>query len=322
MKLPWALFWSAVLASSGLAEPAEGAEGKLKGYMFGDYYYIASGAREKQNGFQFRRIYLTCDLKWDDRFSGRLRLEARDAGFGKKDKMVPFVKHAYLRSRKNDRALYFGLAGTPTWNVSERVWGYRSIQKTVMDLHKIGSSADLGVAFKGKLDEGGKVHAQVMLGNGSGQSPEVDNGKKVYVLLHLKPTGTFEATAYVDREGKAGGKDRITYAGFVGMSGKIFHGGIEGFVRTSKDPGGNVKVSGISAFGAGKVRPGAKLFGRFDIYDPSDQAGDDREFLIIGGVDLMPAKHIHVMPNVVATSFQASGVDAEVIPRVTVYYKF
>ncbi len=228
MRLQHILFWTAVLAWSGLAELAEGAEGKLKGQMFGDYYYIASGANEKENGFQIRRIYLTYDLKWNDQFSGRLRLEAKDAGFGSKDKMEPFVKHAYLRYRKNDRALYFGLAGTPTWNVSERVWGYRPIEKTVMDLHKIGSSADLGVAFKGKLDEGGRVHAQVTLGNGSGQSPEVDNGKKIYTLLHIKPSGTFEVTAYVDWEGKSGGKDRITYADSSARPARHFTGGSKG----------------------------------------------------------------------------------------------
>jgi hypothetical protein len=49
-----------------LGPGAEGAEGKLKGYMFGDYYYIASGPDKKENGFQFRRVYLTYDMKWND----------------------------------------------------------------------------------------------------------------------------------------------------------------------------------------------------------------------------------------------------------------
>ncbi len=70
------------LLASPMVGAVEGAEGKLKGYMFGDYYYVASGADEKENGFRFRRIYLTYGLKWDDQFSGRLRLETKDAGFG------------------------------------------------------------------------------------------------------------------------------------------------------------------------------------------------------------------------------------------------
>ena len=32
-----------------------------------------------------------------------------------------------------------GLSGTPTWAVSEEIWGYRSIRKTIMDLNKIAS---------------------------------------------------------------------------------------------------------------------------------------------------------------------------------------
>jgi len=258
------------------------------------------------------------------RYSGRLRLEAKDAGFGKTDKMVPFVKHAYLRYRKDGRAVYCGLFGTPTWNVSERVWGYRSISKTIMDLHKIGSSADLGVGFKGKLDDGGKVNAQVSVGNGSGQSPEVDNDKKFYGLLHLKPSGTIEATVYLDWEGKPGGQDRITFAGMVGTSGKHFHGGLEVFIRNNKSAvaGSDVQIRGISAFGAGVFGPKTKAFARVDFYDPSNKASNDREYMVIGGIDLIPEKNIHLMPNVVATFFQAKGAEAEVIPRFTVYYKF
>ena len=138
----------------GFGNDIQGAESKLKGLTFFDYYYIVSGPDKKENGFRFRRVYLTYDLKWNDDYSGRVRLEAKDAGFGNTSKMKPFVKHAYLRYKKNSRAVYFGLFGTPTWNVSEQIWGYRPISKTIMDLHKIGSSADLGIGFKGKLDDG------------------------------------------------------------------------------------------------------------------------------------------------------------------------
>ena len=324
MKTYLIVIWAALFVCSGVTGQADGAESKLKGYMFGEYYYVTSGAKKKENGFRFRRIYLTYDLKWNDSFSGRFRLEAKDAGFGGKDKMVPFVKNAYLRYRKNDRAVYFGLFGTPTWNVSERVWGYRSIEMTILDHHKFGSSADLGVGFNGKLDDGGMARAQVMLGNGGGQNAEVDNGKKIYALLHLKPVGSIEGTAYVDWEGKPGGKDKATFAVFLGMSGKAFHGGIEGFVRIHKKAadGEDVQIRGISVFGAAGVAPKAKMFGRVDIYDPSDRAAEDGEYLVIAGIDLMPIPDVHVMPNVWARAFQAQGVEAEVIPRLTLFYKF
>ena len=317
--------WSVAAALSlGLFGPAEGAEGKIKGIAFGDYYFVASGSDKDENGFKFRRIYLTYDLKWNDRWSGRVRFEASDAGFGGKDKMRPFVKHGYLRYRANGRTVYMGLFGTPTWNVSERIWGYRSIAKTIMDMRKIGSSADLGVGYKGKLDGAGRVNAQLMFGNGSGQSPEVDNGKKVYSLLHLKPTDVVEATVYLDWEDKPDGRDRITFAAMLGTSVEKLRFGIEGFVRNNRraQSGDDVQLRGVSAFGAVNLKPRVDVFGRLDFFDPDRSAERDEEYMIIGGVDVAPARNIHIMPNVMATIYASSDAVTEVVPRMTVCYKF
>ena len=317
--------WSVAAALSlGLFGPAEGAEGKIKGIAFGDYYYVASGSDKDENGFKFRRIYLTYDLKWNGRWSGRVRFEANDAGFGGEDKMRPFVKHGYLRYRANGRTVYMGLFGTPTWNVSERIWGYRSIAKTIMDMRKIGSSADLGVGYKGKLDGSGRVNAQLMFGNGSGQRPEADNGKKVYSLLHLKPTDVVEATVYLDWEDKPDGRDRITFAAMLGTSVEKLRFGIEGFVRKNRgtQSGDDVQLRGVSAFGAVNLKPRVDVFGRLDFFDPDRSAEHDEEYMIIGGVDVAPARNIHIMPNVMATIYASSDAVTEVVPRMTVSYKF
>lgn len=300
---------------------SDAAESKLKGVAFADYYYFASGAKKKENGFQFRRIYLTYDLKWDDEFSGRVRLESKDDGFGSGNKMEPFVKHAYVRYRKNGKALYMGLSGTPTWNITESVWGYRSVRKTIMDLNKIASSADIGISFHGQLDGEGKVNTQIMLANGNGQASEGDNNKKIYALLHLKP-GALNATAYVDWEKRAGSQDRMTFGGFLGLKNDGFHGGIEGFLQKRNNPAGDVQLRGVSVFGAGVMNEKTKAFGRVDFFDPNDNAGNDRTLHFIGGLDFEPTKDVHLMPNVLVTSFQATGVDTEVLPRMSLYVKF
>ena len=305
----------------GASGQVKAAESTLKGVAFADYYYYATGTKKKQNGFEFRRIYLTYDLKWDNEFSGRVRLEANDGGFGSGNKMEPFVKHAYVRYRKNGKALYMGLSGTPTWNISEEIWGYRSIRKTIMDLNKIASSADMGLAFHGQLDGEGKVNTQIMLANGSGQASEADNNKKIYALLHFKPNA-LNATAYMDWEKRAGSQDRMTFGGFLGLKKDGFQGGVEGFLQTRNNPAGDVQVRGVSVFGSGAVGEKTSAFGRVDLFDPSNQAGNDRTLHFIGGLDFEPTKDVHVMPNVLVTSFQAAGVDAEVVPRMTLYVKF
>ena len=125
------LLYIALVMEGGFANLAPATETKLNGYMFGDYYYAVSGPDEKRNAFQIRRVYLTHDMKWDDSFSGRVRFEAKDAGFGSGGTMDPFVKDAYLRYQWNGRSLYAGQSPTPIWSITETVWGYRAVEKTI-----------------------------------------------------------------------------------------------------------------------------------------------------------------------------------------------
>jgi hypothetical protein len=307
--------------------------GKVSGYMFGDYYYLsrASGhsigavkgdLEENSNGFAFRRIYLEYNRKLNAETAVRLRLETGDAGFGAGSKMEPFVKHAYVKYASSGRTVYLGLAGTPTWSVSEKMWGYRSIEKTIMDLHKIGSSADLGVAVKSKLGKG--MTLQLMLGNGPGQKPEKDNHKKAYLQLSIKPTPGLTVVGYSDWESQPAGKDKVTLAGFIGLGQSKLRGGLEGFMRVNRQGGAeeDIQVRGISLFGSVKGSSRVRAFGRFDLFDPSDQTTDDQEYLATAGVDFTPQKDFHLMPNLWLQAYQASGMETDIVPRMTIYYKF
>lgn len=309
--------------------------GKISGYMFADYYYLANasgnsisaakGAKsQKNNGFAFRRIYFEYNRKLEKAWAIRLRMEANDTGFGSSNKMVPFVKHAYLKYTRAGRATYIGLSGTPTWSVSEKTWGYRSIEKTIMDLHKIGSSADLGFAFKGKIDAAGRFNLYVMLGNGPGQKPEKDNHKKLYLQLSAKPTAALTVVGYTDWESQPADQDQVTLAGFVGLDQSRFRGGLEGFLRVNKQAlaGEDVQVRGISLFGSVKGSSRVRAFGRFDLFDPSDQTTDDQEYLVTAGIDFTPQKDFHLMPNLWIQAYQASAMETDIVPRMTFYFKF
>ncbi len=310
-------------------------EGKISGYMFGDYYYLVSASGQaigavkgavakNNNGFAFRRVYFQYDRKLTDVFDIRVLFEVNDAGFGKNDKMIPFVKNAYLKYAKSGKSVLMGLPGTPTWSVSEKTWGYRSIEKTIMDLHGMGSAADLGVAFVGNLDKGGRVNVHVMAGNGPGQSPEKDNQNKIYAQLSGKVSESLTLVGYADWEGQPAEKNKLTFAGFIGLQPGKFSGGLEGFLRINKNAAGanDVQVRGVSLFGSVKTSDRTRAFGRVDFFDPSDQAGNDREYLFIGGLDFVPAKDIHIMPHLWVQTYQTSGVDKDVVPRMTLNYKF
>lgn len=310
----------AVLNGNGVAD-----KGKLSGYMFGDYYYVAAAAsdsREGENALQFRRMYLTYDKGIDDGLSTRLRLEANDAGYGSGAKMVPFVKHAYLKWSKylGSADLYLGLSGTPTWALAESVWGYRSIEKTVLDLNKIGSSADLGVALKGKA---GRLSYFTMLGNGPGQKSEDDNGKKVYASVSMAPGEGLVVEGYADynvRSQEREDRTETTLKIFAGYRGDGFNGGFEVFSRTNSAGSGvaDKTISGVSIFGTQPFTEQLKAFARLDAVN--NDAADATDMLIIAGLDHCPRANVHWMPNIYVEV--PDGGDPTVQGRMTFFFKF
>ncbi len=314
------------LALLGLAAAQANADGgSITGYMFGDYYYVVSADAnepdypEQQNAVQFRRIYCTYDRGLSDALSMRFRLEANDPGFGSTSKLVPYVKHAYLRWRGavGSGDLYLGLIGTPTFEVAEKVWGYRSIEKTIMDLNRIGSSADMGAVIQGRA---GAVAYTLMAGNGPGQSPETDNGKKLYASVDYVGIEGVHLEGYGDVNMRPGGRDQLTAKAFCGLQREPYRAGLEAFVRVNKKQAGNddQQLTGLSAFGAARLRPGWTGFARADaVHDDSD---DTTDMLVIAGVDRAVTEQVHLMPNLYVAV--PDGPDPNVQARLTLFFEF
>ena len=299
-----------------LVSAARAGEGKIKGVMFGDYYYVlAPDEDSKRNAFQFRRLYFTYQKDIAPDFAIRFRLEAKDAGFAQGAKMIPFVKHSYLQWKK---ALYLGLSGTPTWAVAEKVWGYRSVAKTVLDWNGIGSSADLGAALKGKAD---RLSYHLMVGNGPGQKSEDDHGKKVYGSLSFEAADGLVLEGYADFNAKPAGRNERTFKGFVGWQGAKGAAGLEVFSRTNERAGNNGQdevMAGVSAFGSLPLRAALKGFGRLD--GIAHRAADTTDWLFIAGLDYAAAPAVHLMPNAIVEL--PEGRDSHVEGRLTFFCKF
>ena len=262
-----------------------------------------------------------------ERIDFRFRLEANDAGFGDRAKMEPFVKHAYLKWKGVlGGNLYVGESGTPTFALVEQTWGYRAVEKTLLDLNGIGSSADVGLAFKAHT--GGATY-HVMVANGPGKSPERDNGKKLYASVQFHP-GENQIELYGDIDMLPGG-DELTLKAFLGRVGDSFHGGVESFIRIGKkaaltdpgkekeaaltDPGEDVTRIGLSVFGALPLRDNWKGFARVDAVDD-----DDLELLLVGGLDWKAEEEVHIMPALIIQI--PDGPDPNIQVRVTGMFKF
>ena len=184
--------------------------GRIWGYAFGDYAYKGhsdslkrggsnqySGIPQTRTTFQFRRIYLGYDYNISKKFSAELLLAAEDnfpagnppssaAVSGDQlldNKLAFYVKLMNIRWKGiwKGTDLVVGQVATPAFPmISEKLWNYRSIERTIADIRRT-PSYDMGVALQGVFDPATKNFGyDVMLANGSSAKPEGDNFKWLY----------------------------------------------------------------------------------------------------------------------------------------------
>src|SRR4051794_29380973 len=189
--------------------------GRLWGYAFGDYYYKGhadtlnrggsnqyTGIPQGRNAFQFRRIYLGYDYNITKKFSVELLLAAEDnfaAGNPPSstspsgdelinNKLAFYIKLANLRVKNiwNGTDLVVGQQSTPAFPLtSERVWAYRSIERTLTDIRRT-PSYDFGAGLQGFFDPKTKNFGyDVLIANGSSAKPEGDLFKWLYGDIYV-----------------------------------------------------------------------------------------------------------------------------------------
>jgi len=339
-------------------------KGRISGYMFGDYYYnltrdtgissipnAINGGERDLNGFQLRRIYFTYDYDISEKFTTRFRLEADQVANTSNNKIGVFVKDAYLQWKNIFKGsdLLIGIQPTPAYEISEGVWGNRFLEKTIMDARGIVPSRDIALSLKGNLLSDGKLKYWLMIGDGSGNSPEVDKYKRFYAHLQLNPIKDLTATLYADLKSRPNINDPnstttppvtlsnndLTYALFVGYKKKDdYTFGVESFINQRQNgmiTGSDVKdqyAIGLSVFASYNFMKQIALVGRYDYYDPnfdSDVKGDSRNWFIFS-LNIKPDDKVTISPNVVIETYESlpSGrsFKSSITPRITFFYSF
>ncbi|MGA7160636.1 MAG: hypothetical protein WBZ48_06520 [Bacteroidota bacterium] len=363
----------------------------FSGYMFGDYYYnvtrdpvfnvkapansalsSAAPGSESMQAFQFRRIYFTMDDNISPVFAARLRFEADQsanpgvtapaAGSSADElvsgKMAPFVKEAWVAWKEifTGSTLTFGNQLTPGFAISEANWGFRFLEKTIMDQKGLVGAVDLGISLRGKLTSDGVLNYWLMIGNNSGSglstgstngtTPEQNKYKRYYADIQVVPDKMWMATAYVDYAAAGDipnlaktalvNNGTLTEAVYVGYGRSTLTSsaptqtnvGVEGFMQQQSN--GYVSSSGSLAsrnvlgywvYGVYYFIPEIAVVGRYDSFDPntaSDNAakGDSRNYAL-GGLVYKPDKNIFISPNIVWESYEAPVVGPSVKASLT-----
>lgn len=328
-------FVLAVLTAAALHALPVHAQPRVSGTVFADAHYQLKGTTSATDSsfFRFRRVQVTVDQDLDTTFAMRVQLEADDNELTSKGKSATFLKQVYLRWKKLSTwgDLAMGLSPTPTWSVAEGFWGYRSLEKTVLDLQGLGSATDMGVALQRAATDAHPLGWHLMLSNGNGQKPENNVGKKFMLSVPYK-MGAVTVEGMADFEDDRGTHDRWTAKGFAGWQKDADALGIEVYRRVNANAGAanaDVVPFGVSAYGRTKLNERWGAVGRVDWTDPDsnvDNAGY-RETYLLGALDATPLPNVHIMPNVLwrIYSGKASAVpdrDSDVALRVTVHWNY
>jgi hypothetical protein len=337
---------AAPAVEAAAAEPAKPAEKpwyekvKVSGYVFGDSYAVADHhdpVIEDATGFWIRRAYLTFDYAIAETWSARLRFEANSPGdFKTNAKLDPFVKDAYLQWKGDNTDVLMGISPSPTWEFIEGFWGYRAVEKTPLDLYRMGSSRDFGLAAKGKL-AGGKVFYHAMFGNGAGEGAETNEGKKAMLAIGFKPADAFVVELYADTEDRPGSTDRTTWQGFLGWKGERARLGLQYASQDRQVATGPDQTLAVgSIFGVWDLSARTSLLARYDrSFDVNPEADKipylvldkDSEFdFALVGLDYKIAKKISLIPNVEYAMYRKTdgrpAPDDDLIARLTLYFQF
>lgn len=329
-----------MIAQAGFTQDKSDS-GKLSGVIFGDFYSVRGhhdATIRNKDGFWVRRIYLTYDRKLDDKLSMRLRMEAKDSGdFSTSQNMDPFIKDAWIRYAVNGHKFTFGLIPTPTFDPAEEKLGYRPIEKTPLDLYKMGSSRDKGISVQGPLDKEGKADYTIMVGDGSGTKSGTGDSRAIYGRLGYKLTPEVSVDLYGDLWKKTGDVDWRTVKGEVFYQGKQAKLGLAYASQLRKKPGSpNLTLNVLSFYGELKVSDKVSPFVRLDVVSDAIPDADKIEFykmskdgkptFLLIGVRFKVTDQLEIVPSLASVSYRkgAGGLtpSQDSIFRITVSVKF
>src|ERR1041385_7311703 len=336
-----AKFISAIFIFLGLNSFAQSTDfkpsGKLYGYAFGDYYYKMhadsanrgssqySNMPETSNAFEFRRVYLGYDYNISEKFSSELLLAYEGQTTSDNATRTTFLKTADVKWKGIYKGadLVFGLQNTPAFPMlTEKIWGYRSIEKTIYDMRKGAASNDLGIGIRGTIGDSANYGYDLLAANGSGNKIETDIFKKFYgdfwakfmnKKLVFDLYSDFERTNMTPNFHKY--KNTIKFSAFyttdaITIGAEVYATSLHnyvGFTDTSATPFAHdttkAMVMGISGFVRGTIiKDKLSFFARYDMYNPDREynknyvysmgASPVTESFITAGLDYTPHKNM------------------------------
>lgn len=342
-----------LLSTPSFAQPESKPEQKpqpeWKFEAFGDYYYKLKGDSLSQDlqftgvpkdfrAFTLRRALLGVTFPFSEQFAVTASIEHNDKILLGSGQYGLYVKSAYLQWKNilPKATLYLGLAPAPTWSagLAEKLWGLRGVEKTIADMHALGSATDLGIALRGSAGENNEFNYMVMEANGSAVKPENDRYKKFYAMANYRFLENLVVEGYGDYEDRASDKYKYTMKGVIAWDSKPFTVGVEAVDQLDHctcPPNGEKNRMGISTYARVPIytEPEIVAFARYDRWEADTKISDAGlvENFITAGFDIKPIKTVHLIPNLWINTYSSKQAwleapDPQFVARLTFWYTY
>ncbi len=330
-----------LLAGLILSGSLMAAETKVNGRLYAHWSYDMTDGADGMNEFGLDRSYVTVRSRLSDFTTVRLTSDLRESTIednGKvKTRYYIILKYGYLDWKpafaKSVLKLRFGLQPTPYIDFQNKLWGRRYMVKTVGDRNKFLTTSDLGAFAYVSLGEKKKYgQAGVGLFNGTSYSSlgEANKQKDINVFVRINPLANSEDLkgsaivgqyykgtqnmAFDDSTKARDYKNDIFSVGALLALDELFRIGADMNWQTL---GAGALLDEVKRMGSsvhatlflGELTEDAQifrtlnLFGRYDIFDPDTDIDNDREKLMIVGVECNPTKGFKASLNITSTRF-------------------
>ncbi len=247
---------------------------------------------------------------------------------GGDERLTAFLKKAQVDWKSPIGKITLGMQGMNMFNVTEKTWGFRFIDKSPMDRYGFSSSADMGIGYSGKMSG---ISYSVLMTNGSGyKKQENDKFKKlsfngVYGQPKLvKEDGynvgmAYSMEPYEVANEESYNKSVMSFFGGYAANGLRVGGEFDMHTDSNED---SFTQQIIAMYGAYKVTGNMEALVRMDMYDPSTDTDDDGITYMIAGLNYYATDGLIITPNIRMTSFENSDVKSTTIFKMNFQFKF
>lgn len=314
--------------SAGAQEPVSFPEFDFGGLVFGDAYYLPSNHLPEGDGaagLVMRRLYLTMDVDFSERWFGRVRWEQNQSGEFETYTFDGDWKDLSLGVNVGRQELIAGLTSTPTFDLIERIWGARYLMRTPMDLQGI-ASRDTGFYASGPLNASGSLSYRAMWALPVDFGKDSDPDDQVMGALNWKPSPGWTLDFYAAYESRDGPHDRTTAQLFAAYEGKALRWGIQ---YSNQDRQEDPPLELASAFVVAALDDSSSVIGRIDrLMEPSPKGNDIAYIpfdpsapatLFLGAWEKRLTPSLTLTPNTIVILYDRN--DQDVRPRTDVYLR-